>query len=260
MGYKPIIVNIMKIKTIQTIMTVLLLSFIIGNINALDIESYFFVVHLLSLTSPRGPEIFDDGIVFTASSSFDRVGIAFAHEGFGKVHWFNKLMRISEEVNNNRREPIYIDSGILFLSYNLPKDLRELEYRMIIGGLWTTDPFNSRTRTNASGITVSVFQIPETRKTTSIFDAPAGSILFSYTVPSGKSGELITVAGTFNGWDPFMYRLRETSPGNYSLILPLPPGTYHYVFFHRGQRILDPNNANRVFTRDGKVASSVVVK
>ena len=246
----------MKIKTIQTIMAVLLLNFIIGNINALDIESYFFVEHLLSLTSPRGPEIFDNGVVFTASSSFDRVGIAFAHEGFGKVHWFNKLMRISEEVNS-KKEPIYIDSGILFLSYNLPKDLRELEYRMIIGGLWTTDPFNSRTRINASGLAVSVFQIPEMRKTVSTFDAPAGSLLFNYSAPPG---ELVTVAGTFNGWDPFMYRLRETSPGNYSLILPLPPGTYHYVFFHRGQRILDPNNANRVFTRDGKVASSAVVK
>jgi len=165
-------------------------------------------------------------------------------------------MRISEEVNN-RREPIYVDSGILFFSYNFPQDLKELEYRMVIGGLWTTDPFNPRTRTNAAGISVSVFQIPEMRKAVSTFDAPAGSLLFSYSAPSG---ELITVGGTFNGWDPFMYRLRETSPGNYSLVLPLPPGTYHYVFFHRGQRILDPNNTNKVYTRDGKIASSAVVK
>ena len=71
---------------------------------------------------------------------------------------------------------------------------------------------------------------------------------------------MITVAGSFNGWDPFMYELKERTAGEYALVLPLPPGTYYYVFFHRGQRILDPNNHNRAYTRDGKIASKAVIQ
>jgi hypothetical protein len=56
-----------------------------------------------------------------------------------------------------------------------------------------------------------------------------------------------------------MYELRETAPGLYALTLPLPPGTYHYVFFHRGLRILDPYNHNRAYTAEGQAATEAVV-
>jgi hypothetical protein len=56
-----------------------------------------------------------------------------------------------------------------------------------------------------------------------------------------------------------MYELREISPGSYSLTLPLPPGIYQYVFFHKGERVPDPNNFNRVYTKDGKVASEAII-
>jgi 1,4-alpha-glucan branching enzyme len=99
--------------------------------------------------------------------------------------------------------------------------------------------------------------MPEFEKVPTAFDGPPGTLTFNYQAPSG---ETVTVAGSFNGWDPFMYELRETKPGVYSLTLPLPPGPYHYVFFHRGQRILDPYNHNRVYTMEGIAATEAVVR
>jgi hypothetical protein len=57
-----------------------------------------------------------------------------------------------------------------------------------------------------------------------------------------------------------MYELTENPSGVYSLNLPLPPGTYQYVFFHRGERYLDPYNFNRVYTRDGKPVSQIIIE
>jgi 1,4-alpha-glucan branching enzyme len=99
--------------------------------------------------------------------------------------------------------------------------------------------------------------LPEIKQTPTVFDGPAGSLSFYFTAPSG---ETVTVAGDFNGWDPFMHRLTETAPGRYSLTLPLPAGTYRYVFCHRGERLTDPNNRNTVYDKYGNSVSEAVLK
>jgi hypothetical protein len=57
-----------------------------------------------------------------------------------------------------------------------------------------------------------------------------------------------------------MYELKEGPPGNYSITIPLPPGRYQYVFFHRGQRYLDPYNGSRIYSKDGNAASEIVLQ
>jgi hypothetical protein len=241
----------------------MLLVVIIGNIEAIDTESYQFINHLLTIREPGAPEIFDDGIIFTAPSTHRRVGISFAHEGFSRVYWFEKLLKAKDELTPKEEKSKteadrYRDSGILFHVYTVPPEIRELEYRLVIDGLWTTDPLNPQYRIDQkSGIVRSIIVMPEIEKTPSAFDGPQGTLSFNY---QGPPGETITVAGSFNGWDPFMYELRETKTGFYSLTLPLPPGTYHYVFVHRGQRILDPYNHNRVYTTEGVAATEAVVR
>ncbi|QQO09562.1 glycogen-binding domain-containing protein [Breznakiella homolactica] len=242
----------------------MLLLLIIGNISAVDTESYQFIDHLLSISGPKAPEIYEDAVIFTVPSSYRRVGITFAHEGFSKIYWFRNLM-VSGEIpqSGNTETPpkppriTEVDSGFLFHVFNFPEGLSQLEYRLIINGLWTTDPMNPRTKLDSgTGLTLSVLELPALRKVDSIFDAPPGHLRFIYSAPSG---EAVTVAGSFNGWDPFMYELRETSPGYYTLTLPVPPGTYQYVFFHRGRRVPDPGNPNTVFTREGTAASEIRV-
>ena len=257
MVYPPIIVNnVMKI-----FIRAVLLTLIIGNIQAVDIGSLQFIDHIRTVTEPRRPEIFENGVLFTASSSHRRVGISFAHEGYARVHWFRPLMIPRDSADfivdgrfDRRLEP-NIDSGIKFHIEPIPADARNMDYRLIIDGLWTTDPLNPISVKGPSGIVKSRINLPERPRPFQYATQP-GTFRFSFRAPPG---ERITVAGSFNNWDPFMYVLRETSPGFYTLTLPLPPGSFQYVFFHRGEQIPDPMNPRRLFSREGSIVSEAIV-
>ena len=238
-----------------------LLIFIIGNIVAVDIESYQFIDHLRLITRPGKPEIFQDGVLFTASSSLQRVGISFAHENYAKVHWFQRLMVPKDPADllvngkvSNKIDP-YEDSGIMFHIEPISADMENMDYRLIIDGLWTTDPTNPIRVSGPSGVVESRFPLPE-RHMTALAPAVPGVYTFSYHAPSG---ETITVGGSFNNWDPFMYELRETSRGFYTLSLPFPPGTFQYAFFYKGEQIPDPTNTRKLYTRAGRIVSEATV-
>jgi hypothetical protein len=76
----------------------------------------------------------------------------------------------------------------------------------------------------------------------------------------GEGGMVVTLAGTFNNWDPFLYELDETSPGVYEIELPLPAGQHYYAFFYDGAAHPDPLNQDKATSRDGTVVSMLVVK
>lgn len=224
-----------------------------------DFESYRFIDHLLAMTRPTAPHIFEDAVIFTAPSDARRVGISFAHEGFSKVYYFRKLLKSGEAAEGSRAKgPVYLDTGILFHVQEFPRTLRELEYRLVVDGLWTSDPRNPLKRVDpASGIVRSVVSLPEPKADDPVHPPPPGSARFRFrAVP----GETITVAGSFNNWDPFMYELNEESPGNYLLTLPLPAGIHRYVFIHNGNRILDPDNPRKVYAEGGKTASELMIR
>ena len=252
----------MKTIKIITLLTGIL-AFTAVFSHAVDIESitsYDLHERLMSFTEPEAPVIVDDMIIFTASSSLRRVGVAFADEGFAKVHWFRHLMvsRDPLEIPLNEKKPNpYKDSGIMFHVHQIPEGATEIEYRLIVNGLWTTDPVNPHTRRDSSGLSRAVISLPQKETTPDLLKGPPGSLNFAF---KGPPGETVTVAGNFNGWDPFMYELREGPAGNYTINIPLPPGTYQYVFFHRGQRYVDPFNERRIYARDGKAASEIVIQ
>ena len=252
-------------KTIKngTLLTVFFF-FLAGFSHAVDIESlesYELIDRLLSLPGPGAPEIFDNLVIFTASSGLRRVGVAFADEGFSQVHWFRQLMVRRDTAGNpaNERDPgQYKDSGIIFYVHQIPEGAAQIEYRLIINGLWTPDPANPNTRwDSASGLSLSCLSIPPRDAVHHPLKGPPGGLSFLF---NGPPGETVTVAGNFNGWDPFMYELKEGPPGYYSINIPLPPGKYQYVFFHRGQRYLDPYNSNRIYSKDGSAASEIIIQ
>jgi len=224
-------------------------------------ESYEVVNRLLSIHRPAAPVIVDDYVIFTADSALRRVGVAFAHENFATVYWFRQMIipqdRLSVQWDVVIPPDTYINSAIQFYVYQIPKNLREIEYRLVVNGLWTIDPLNPQTRRDAvSGLSLSVLSLPYRPITPNPLNGLPEGLSFSF---KGPPGEIVTVAGDFNGWDPFMYELREYPAGVYSLTLPLPPGTYQYVFYHRGQRYVDPYNPTRIYARDGSAASQIVV-
>ena len=223
------------------------------------IESFEVLGYLLGLSEPAPPEIIDNKVVFTASSGLRRVGIAFAHEGFARVHWFRPLMVSQDPLERIRRgrAGAHRDSGIAFHVHEIPDGLAEIEYRLIVNGLWTTDPSNPNTRREGiSGSTMSVLTVPPRPQAHHPLRGHPDGALFVFR---GPPGETVTVAGSFNNWDPFMYELREGPSGTFSIHIPLPPGRHQYVFFHRGERFPDSYNPVRVFSREGKIASEIVV-
>jgi hypothetical protein len=235
---------------------------IIGNIGALDTESYEFIDRLLRTGKPVGPQVIEDGVLFSAPSSYRSVGVAFAHEDFAEIHWFQKLMMPVDQgpplADKKQPPPVYDDSGVLFFAYTPPERVRTVEYRLIVNGLWTVDPLNPLRREDpATGIFHSVVLMPEVKRPLTIADSPSGGLTFRYSAPPG---ETITVAGDFNGWDPFMYELPETAPGSYSLTVPLPPGTYHYIFYHRGERRTDQYRKNTVYDKHKNPVSEAIVR
>jgi len=226
-----------------------------------SIESYKVTDYLLNLKEPAPPAFIEDMVVFTASTSLRRVGIAFADEGFYKVHWFRQMLINKDPLElamETKKVSPYKDSGLLFYVHKLPERAAEIEYRLIINGLWTIDPANPNTHRDInSGLTWSTLALPPRTPDLNPLKGPPGSLSFAF---KGPPGETVSVAGSFNGWDPFMYELKEGPAGNYTINIPLPPGRYQYVFFHRGQRYLDPNNASRVYSKDGRAASEIVIQ
>jgi hypothetical protein len=254
----------MKTIKLGSFLTVFLFLFSVSFSHGVDIESVNspeLIDYLLGLTGPVAPEILGDMVVFTASSSLRRVGIAFSDENFSKVHWFRHLLiaRDPMEIPPGVKNPdMRKDSGVVFYVHQIPEGALEVEYRLIINGLWTTDPSNPTSRRDTtSGLSLSTLSVPPRRIVPHPLKGPPNSLSFVF---QGPPGETVTVAGTFNGWDPFMYELREGPVGTYSINIPLPPGRYQYVFFHRGQRFADPYNSNRVYSKDGHIASEIVIE
>jgi len=227
-----------------------------------DWETYEAVNVLLGIQKPGAPVIHENLVIFTAASDIRRIGVSFAHEKFITIYWFKQLLIPNDRINPvmlpGEKEPSpHKDSGIQFFVYQVPERISELEYRLVINGLWTTDPENSQTvRDPSSGLSYSVIKMPHRILKPNPLNGMPDGLLFAFNAPSGES---VTVAGNFNSWDPFMYEMKEGPKGTYSILLPLPPGTYQYVFFHRGQRHVDINNPNRIYAKDGKIASVITV-
>ena len=246
----------------KTIGTFVLLVMISAFCWSADWETYELIDRLLTLPGAGAPVIFEDAVIFTAPSDVRRIGVAFAHENFSSIYWYRQLLipqdRLFAPIPEGKKEPDpFINAGFQFHIYEVPNHIRELEYRLVINGLWTIDPANPKTRKDpVSGLSWSVISMPHRTVNPHPLNGMPNGLDFTFR---GPTGETVTVAGNFNSWDPFMYELKEGPAGVYSINIPLPPGTYQYVFFHRGQRYLDPYNSRRIYSRDGSAASEIVV-
>lgn len=83
----------------------------------------------------------------------------------------------------------------------------------------------------------------------------SGNTIFNLS--GHKDKHLVTLAGSFNDWNPLSTPMNKTEMG-WQIKIDLPPGKHHYKFVIDGQWILDPLNEHQEKT-DGYI-NSVLIK
>lgn len=76
---------------------------------------------------------------------------------------------------------------------------------------------------------------PVTRKPSST--AGKKRVIFQVQAPPGSE---VSVAGTFNRWEPRNHLLKETKEGRFTRAVYLPPGRVEYKYMINGEWQLDP--------------------
>lgn len=223
-------------------------SSLFADTSAEEQKTYEYNNLVFSLDHVNKPVVTDNYIIFTAESGPRFVGIAFDFENYSTVHSFQ--IRKSRDLDNK------ITRSILFYILERPKQIQEISYRLIIDGLWTSDPNNPQKQYDpSSGITLSKIYLQDTQQVCT--DVKKDScVTFVY---NGEPGQSVRLAGNFTNWDSWIYELNETKPGFYEISIPLPTGTYYYNYYLGMNSLVDKTNPNRAYTSEGKVASVIHV-
>lgn len=225
---------------------VAILLFLVQGSWAFQVESLSLHLHLAGLTRAAPPEVVEGYLVLTAEGAYRHVGASFEHERFKDVHSFEKNAH-----------------GLFVLAVPVPYETRApLRYRLVVDGVWGRDAANpSFERDPRTGAVFSLASVP--------FISSARPGVWKLLAEDGRTarfryetdpGQIVTVVGDFNAWDPFVHELRETESGVYELELPLPPGAHYYAFLVRGERVPDPLNPNRLYDSGGRTVSVVMVR
>jgi hypothetical protein len=241
----------MKLRkfVLQTVFFVMTCAFAFSAKNeVIEKDTYDYDVMVSKIDSMGAPYVEGNYAIFTASKDARFVGIAFDFENYRTIHSF-KLRTV-------RDKEYKVTDSFYFYILELPKNVQALDYRLIVDGLWITDPLNESTVYNEqTGIKLS--HLDTKRYIAPVTDfADNGNVHFVYR---GLKGEKVRLGGSFTNWDSWIYEMPEVSPGLYVLDLPLPPGKYEYNFFTGLTAIVDSGNPQRVYTADGREASLLIV-
>ena len=197
----------------------------------------------------RAPYVEGNYLVFTAPHTSRYVGIAFDFEGYREIHPY--------KLHNSYDFEGELTDSWFFYVLEKPKGLESLSYRIVIDGLWTTDPTNNNSLYDKnSNLWVSHVNLPRVEvKNTDII--PEGCTRFVCFAPSGKK---IRIGGTFTNWDSWIYEMVEVQRGKYQLDIPLPAGVYYYNYYSGITSFIDETNPSKGYTEDGRIASRIEVR
>lgn len=190
---------------------------------------------ILTTDKAEAPLIWNNMLILTAQPerSARFVGVAFDYENYSTIHPFEKN-----------------EMGIYIYTAPIP-EVNKVRYRLVVDSLWMADPHCLENERDEMGIEVSSIQIPAstTVKVTGPGVNDQGKTIFSIR---SKPDATVSIVGTFNGWDPYMTPMRETSEGVYSTELKLRSGSYFYYFIIDGKKAMDPLNFARARNTEGE--------
>jgi hypothetical protein len=187
-------------------------------------ETVDLYLHVQNVEHARAPETFVDKIIFWYESPAHVYVVAarFSHEEYAVLHVFQKN-----------------EHGVFFLVLDQPAVDGPIKYRVMVDGVWTGDPANPRFETDRLGVVFSVFDSKRAFPDDASPIVQEGGALFRI---AAAPGSVVTLAGDFNGFDPWSHRCDETAPGVFSVPVRLYPGRHYYYFIVDGVRVIDPRN------------------
>ena len=140
--------------------------------------------------------------------------------------------------------------GLFFVKVNLPHRVGKVKYRLVVDGIWTNDEYNKNVEVNKDSIPFSIIDIGVENSYSSLrnpIDSSNSREVEIFYI--GRPGQIVTIAGNFNNFNPFLNRLIEQEPykGIYTIKLKdLPKGRIYYYFVDSGNKVIDKNNVNRI--------------
>lgn len=213
-----------------------ILLFISGQfLFAQEVKDISVHLKMLEKKNHSAPEIYGKTILFSYKpEKYTRfVGIAFEHESYREIHTFRK----------NK-------FNVFVLNYLVNTDNNRINYRIIIDGLWMKDPNNSNFFKDRNGIEISYLNLNNYKRNLYIESPSIDKSMATFHLKA-KENQNIYLSGDFNNWDPFMYKLKEVSPGEYYLSLHVSAGAHSYYYLINGEIIADPNNPVKRISREG---------
>jgi len=220
-------------KRIIYLVSALLLFMTAGAVSALD--AHLMEVRIRGIEHAAAPQYLDRQVLLTykPDNRVRLVAARFAHEEYKDFHIYSRN-----------------DNGVYFLLLDVPEEVEQLRYRLVVDGLWINDPYNPHSEEDAFGRVFSLFDLRDRPEWAVVSPeiGGQGSVTFRFrTLPD----RAVSVAGDFNSWDPFWHRMVETEPGDYRLTVRMPPGKHYYYYIVNGQRVLDPINRDTVRDFEG---------
>jgi hypothetical protein len=143
------------------------------------------------------------------------------------------------------------------LLYDIPQDLAELNYRIVMDGLWMSDPFNPHQRQDVTGMGFSRLTLDNLPSSPLENPRPLPDGRFKFTLRL-QPGQSVAIMGDFNRWDPYTHPLHEESPGQYTITLRVLPGRRVYTYLINGRRFLDPYNIETAVDYEGYQVSTFI--
>lgn len=205
-----------------------------------SLDSHLMEVRIKGIDRAGPPEYVGQQVLlsFESKDPVRLVGARFAHEQYRIFHVYFRN-----------------EQDVFLLLLDIPEDVEVLRYRIVVDGLWISDPFNPHQQEDSFGREFSVFSLqdrPPRSVTSPEIDGGGKVTFFFQSLPS----RAVSVAGDFNNWDPFWHRMQENQPGEYRLTVQMPPGRHFYYFVVNGDRVLDPINQDSARDYEGYRVSS----
>jgi len=135
----------------------------------------------------------------------------------------------------------------------LPLAAGRFQYKFVVDGNWLVDPAAIETADDGFGGQNSVLTVGDGAAVSVVAIATAaqpaadqGDILVTFRFTPVISGvSSVTVAGSFNGWDPAAHPMTDPEEdGTYETVVNLARGEHQYKFVVDGEWHADPNNSN----------------